>query len=42
DLASILGVKPKLFKYFFTDPRLWWHLFFGPCVPYQYRLNGLC
>ncbi|XP_054158413.1 flavin-containing monooxygenase 5-like [Oppia nitens] len=39
-LAAILGVKPKLFKYFFTDPVLWWHLFFGPCVPYQYRLNG--
>ncbi|CAG2106556.1 unnamed protein product, partial [Medioppia subpectinata] len=40
ELATLMGVKPKLFKYFFTDPKLWSHLYFGPCVPYQYRLNG--
>ncbi|CAG2170815.1 unnamed protein product [Oppiella nova] len=40
EMARIIGVKPKLFKYFFTDPKLWCHLYFGPCVPYQYRLNG--
>lgn len=40
ELASIIGAKPNLWKYFFTDPQLWLALFFGPCVPYQYRLNG--
>ena len=39
-LADMIGVKPNLLKYFFTDPKLWWHLFFGPCVAYQYRLKG--
>ena len=42
ELAQIIGVKPNLTKYFFTDPKLWWNLLFGPCVPYQYRLKGKC
>jgi len=41
ELANIIGVKPNLFKYFFTDPKLWNALYFGPCIPYQYRLNGI-
>ncbi|CAG2105494.1 unnamed protein product, partial [Medioppia subpectinata] len=40
ELADEMGVKPRLWKYAFTDPKLWWRLYFGPCVSYQYRLNG--
>jgi dimethylaniline monooxygenase (N-oxide forming) len=40
EIASQFGAKPNLFKYFFTDPILWATLYFGPCLPYQYRLNG--
>lgn len=40
ELAQQYGVKPNLFKYFFTDHQLWKALVFGPCVPYQYRLEG--
>ena len=39
-LAQNIGAKPNLIKYFFTDPKLWWKLYFGPCVPYQFRLQG--
>ncbi|CAG2109708.1 unnamed protein product, partial [Medioppia subpectinata] len=41
ELAVEMGVKPHLWKYAFTDPKLWWHLYFGPCVPFQYRLNAI-
>lgn len=34
------GHTPPLFKYLFTDPRLFYHLVFGVAVPYQYRLVG--
>ncbi|XP_054156728.1 flavin-containing monooxygenase 5-like [Oppia nitens] len=40
DLAEQVGCKPKLWTYLFTDPTLWRALVFGPCAPYQYRLNG--
>jgi dimethylaniline monooxygenase (N-oxide forming) len=40
EIASKIGAKPNLFKYFFTDFKLWKELFFGPCVPYQFRLEG--
>lgn len=40
ETASQFGAEPKLLKYLFTDPVLWYHLVFGPFVPYQYRLNG--
>ena len=39
-LAKKIDAKPNLVKYFFTDPKLWWYLYFGPCLPYQYRLQG--
>ena len=39
-IASEFGVKPDLFKLFFTDPLLALRCYFGPCVPYQYRLMG--
>ena len=41
DLAERIGVKPNLLYYFFTDFKLWWRLFFGPSVAYQYRLKGI-
>lgn len=41
ELAKEVGVKPTLFKYFFTDPELWRALAFAPSLPYQYRLEGI-
>ena len=40
ELASHFGVKPNLWRYLITDPKLWYKLFFGPMVAYQYRLVG--
>ena len=40
EVAKQFGAKPNLLKYFFTDPELWSALFFGPSLPYQYRLEG--
>ena len=40
ELAEQFGARPRMFKYFFTDFRLWWELMFGPCYPYQWRLDG--
>ncbi|XP_055930613.1 flavin-containing monooxygenase 5-like [Argiope bruennichi] len=40
DLAGIFGVKPSLAGLLLKDPKLFKACFFGPCLPYQYRLNG--
>ncbi|XP_053324710.1 flavin-containing monooxygenase 5-like isoform X2 [Spea bombifrons] len=40
ELAELLGVRPNIASLFFTDPKLAWQVFFGPCTPYQYRLFG--
>ncbi|CAL1279263.1 unnamed protein product [Larinioides sclopetarius] len=40
EIYSLIGAKPNLLKMFFTDPVLFWTLFFGPSLPYQYRLQG--
>ncbi|XP_054707668.1 flavin-containing monooxygenase 5-like [Uloborus diversus] len=40
EIAEQIGAKPNLTKYFFTDPRLFFKLWFGPCLSYQYRLRG--
>ncbi|XP_062437222.1 flavin-containing monooxygenase 5-like [Rhea pennata] len=40
ELACQLGVKPNLLTLFLTDPRLAMEVLFGPCSPYQYRLQG--
>ncbi|XP_042895039.1 flavin-containing monooxygenase 5 [Parasteatoda tepidariorum] len=40
ELAEQIGAKPNLWKILFTDPQLWLKLVFGPCVPYQFRLQG--
>lgn len=39
-LASKIGAKPNLLKMAFRDPKLFIACFFGPCVPYQFRLEG--
>ncbi len=38
--ADVLGCKPPLIKYFFTNPKLWRHLVYGPTQATQYRLVG--
>lgn len=40
ELAEIIGVKPNLTKLFLNDPKLTWECVMGPCLPYQYRLEG--
>ncbi|KAM9004847.1 dimethylaniline monooxygenase [N-oxide-forming] 5 [Sarcophilus harrisii] len=40
ELAELVGVKPNLLSLAFTDPKLAFHMFFGPCTPLQYRLQG--
>ncbi|KAJ6663123.1 hypothetical protein lerEdw1_010716 [Lerista edwardsae] len=40
EVASLIGVKPNVWSLFFTDPKLAWEVFFGPCTPFQYRLQG--
>ncbi|XP_042142271.1 flavin-containing monooxygenase 5-like [Ixodes scapularis] len=39
DLADKIGASPRMLKYFFTDHKLFRALL-GPCVPYQFRLEG--
>lgn len=39
ELANLIGARPKLLKYFFTDNQLF-RVLLGPAVPYQYRLEG--
>ncbi|KAG8192479.1 hypothetical protein JTE90_018006 [Oedothorax gibbosus] len=40
ELAAEIGCKPNFVKMLFTDPKLFWTLFVGPSIPYQYRLRG--
>ncbi|KAM9324781.1 dimethylaniline monooxygenase [N-oxide-forming] 2-like [Gastrophryne carolinensis] len=40
DIASDIGVKPKILKLFLTDPALALRVVFGPCNSYHFRLNG--
>ncbi|CAN8218078.1 unnamed protein product [Coccothraustes coccothraustes] len=40
DIAACAGVKPSVPRLLLTDPRLGLAIFFGPCSPYQYRLEG--
>jgi len=40
ELASQYGVKPNLIQLFLSDPVLWYHVYFGPLLPYQYRIHG--
>lgn len=40
EVAVEIGCKPNIKKLMLSDPKLAWQVFFGPCTPYQYRLNG--
>lgn len=40
DLASQYGALPPLRKLFFTKPKIWWKIMFGPFTMHQYRLVG--
>ncbi|RWS00538.1 Dimethylaniline monooxygenase [N-oxide-forming] 5-like protein, partial [Leptotrombidium deliense] len=40
EIATLVGVKPNLYTIALTDPLLWYKMYFGPCLPYQYRLTG--
>lgn len=40
ELASFIGAKPNIRQLFLKDPRLAIEVFFGPCSPYQFRLEG--
>ncbi|KFO94621.1 Dimethylaniline monooxygenase [N-oxide-forming] 1, partial [Buceros rhinoceros silvestris] len=39
-IASFIGAKPSVLGLLCRDPRLALTVFFGPCSPYQYRLEG--
>jgi len=40
ELGAELGARPNISKYLFKDFQLWRKLVFGPCVSYQYRIEG--
>ncbi|ELW71000.1 Dimethylaniline monooxygenase [N-oxide-forming] 3 [Tupaia chinensis] len=40
EIATELGVKPNLLSLFLWDTKLAMEVFFGPCTPYQYCLQG--
>jgi len=40
DIAEQIGCRPNLFSILFKDPLLAWRMFFGRCMPAQYRLTG--
>lgn len=40
EITSEFGAKPNIWKMALDDPILFFHCFFGPCTPYQYRLVG--
>lgn len=41
EIAAKINVKPNLMKYAISDPKLFFKLYFGPFLPYQFRLQGL-
>jgi hypothetical protein len=40
EIAEQFGVRPNLTKLLLTDPPLWSKVFFGPGLPYHYRIHG--
>ena len=40
EIANYVGCRPRMLKYFFTDPCLWYKLMFWPATPAQWRLDG--
>jgi len=39
-MSKIIGCYPAITKYFFTNPKLWLHVMYGPTQATQFRLNG--
>ena len=39
-MAAHIGCAPTLVRVFFTNPRLWLHLMYGPFCGAQFRLTG--
>lgn len=40
EITAEFGAKPNIWRMALNDPLLFFHCFFGPCTPYQYRLVG--
>ncbi|NWX87309.1 FMO1 monooxygenase, partial [Nothoprocta pentlandii] len=40
EIASFIGAKPSVLALLFSDPKLAFTIFFGPCTSYQFRLQG--
>lgn len=40
ELAKLMGVRPHAWRYMLKNPRLAYHLWFGPLLPYHFRLEG--
>ncbi|CAI5445169.1 unnamed protein product [Caenorhabditis angaria] len=40
ELATIINANPNMLYLWLTNPRLAYNVFFGPCVPYVFRLTG--
>ncbi|CAM9432952.1 unnamed protein product [Discosporangium mesarthrocarpum] len=40
DLGALIGASPPLWKIFFSKPKLWFSIMFGPFTMHQYRLVG--
>ena len=39
-MSKIIGCYPPITRYFFTQPKLWLHLMYGPTQATQFRLKG--
>ena len=40
DLSKVIGCFPPLKKYFFLNPKIWFHMMYGPTQATQFRLRG--
>lgn len=40
ELGAMIGCNPDMRSLWIWKPMLAWKVFFGPCVPYVFRLNG--
>ena len=39
-MAKLIGCYPPIKRYFFTNPKLWMHIMYGPTQATQFRLRG--
>ncbi|NP_001380215.1 Flavin-containing monooxygenase [Caenorhabditis elegans] len=40
ELGALIGCNPDMKALWMKNPLLAWRVYFGPCVPYVFRLNG--